>query len=44
MSDEKLDMTTEPGAAEDAPTPKKKGRKKLAIVGVIVCPIGALKE
>ena len=42
MSDEKLDMTTEPGAAEDAPAPKKKGRKKLAIVGVIVVVLVAV--
>jgi hypothetical protein len=42
VSDEKLDMTTEPGAAEDAPAPKKKGRKKLAIVGVIVVVLVAV--
>ena len=42
MSDEKLDMKTEPGAAEDSPVPKKKGKKKLAIVGVIVIVLVAV--
>ena len=42
MSDEKLDMTTEPGAAEGPPAPKKKGRKKLTIVGVVVVVLVAV--
>ena len=42
MSDEKLDMRTEPGAAEDAPAPKKKSKKKLAIAGVVVAMLVAV--
>ena len=42
MSDDKLDNATELGASESAPTPKKKGRKKLAIAGVIVVVLVAV--